>query len=176
MNPESVFPVYCLSMLTWVSISQLLLLTFDRVIRRHEKEVMLQNPGFWEPARREVREVFCIPTTRESSLLGGSNLVFPNNVTRRSARTASTIVSDPFRSRRSSWSSRIRSRSYTERELSSGPDPMRERPAPSPTLSTMPSCVHPPECLASSPDPSSPRSTVASSTHTRPGQSRCNGQ
>ena len=160
-NSESFFPAYCLSMITWVTTSQLLLLTFDRVIRRHEKEAILQNPGLWEPARHDVRGVFRVPTTRESSLFGGSNLTFPDNTTPRSVKTANSIISDPFRSRHSSWSSRMGSRSHTEREPSSRLDPMLEGPASETTLPPISSYLHPPECLPSPPIPSSPRSTVA---------------
>jgi len=167
MNSGSFFPAYCLSMITWVTISQLLLLTFDRVIRRHEKQAMLQNQNSWEPARREVRGVFRVPTTRESSLFGSSNLTFPDDVTHRSEKTAGSVVSDPFRSRRSSWSSSLSSRSYTERELSTL-DPMFWGPAPGTSLSTISSYLHPPECLSPSPVPSSPWSTVPSSTHILP--------
>lgn len=175
MNSGSFFPAYCLSMITWVTISQLLLLTFDRVIRRHEKQAMLQNQNSWEPARREVRGVFRVPTTRESSLLGSSNLTFPDDVTHRSEKTAGSILSDPFGSRRSSWSSSLSTRSYTQpRELSTL-DPMLWGPAPGTPLSTISSYLHPPECLSPSPVPSSPRSTVLSSVHILPGRSGGNG-
>lgn len=174
MDSESFFPVYCLSMISWVAISQLLLLTFDRVIRRHEKEAMLQNSGVWESARREVREAFRVPTTLESSSLSDSNSAFPDNVTYRSAKTASSIISDPFRSRRSSLSSRVHSRSYTERELSPGLDLMYEGPSPGAALSIVSLYPHPTTNLASSPVPSSPRSTISSSTHILPMQGRSN--
>ena len=169
MNSGSFFPAYCLSMITWVTISQILLFTFDRVIRRHEKSAMLQHPSFWEPARREVREVFRVPTTRESSLLG-SSLTFPDNVTHRSS-----IVSDPFRSRRSSWSSSVASGLSTEQEFLLRLDPMFEGPDPGTSLSTISAYFHPPEWLHPSPAPSSPRSSVLSSTHILSGRSGGNG-
>jgi len=175
MNSGSFFPAYCLSMITWVTISQFLLLSFDRVIRRHEKEAMLKNPSFWEQARREVRGVFRIPTTRDSSLLGSINPAFPDNVTHRSENTTGSIVSDPFMSRRSSWSSSVGSRSSTEQELLSKLDPMREGPDPMTTHFTIPSYLHSPEWLSPSPAPSSPRSTILSSAHILPGRSGGNG-
>lgn len=169
MNSGSFSPVYCLSIITWVAISQLLLLTFDRVIRRHEKEAVWQNSHFWEPARREVREVFRVPTTRESSLLGSSNLTFPDNVTYRSEKAASSIVSDPFNSRRSSWSSGY----HPEQGLSSTLDPMLEGPGLGRRLSTVSSYLLPHDSLPPSPTPSSSRSTIRSSTHILAG--RCGG-
>ena len=159
MHSESSFPVYCLSLVTWVIISQLLLLTFDRVVRRHKKEAILQNSGVWEPASRDVREVFRAPSTREDSLLGGRNLTYPD--VPRSARTSSSIISDPFRSRRNSWSS----------ELSSGLDPMHGGTAPGSIVSTISSSLHPQVCMTSSPVPSSPRSAVASTIHILPRKS-----
>lgn len=152
MNSGSFFPAYCLSMVTWVIISQSLLLTFDRVIRHHEKEAVLQNPGFWEPARREVREVFRVPTARGHNLFDEGSLSFLDNVVDRNANAASSVTSDPFRSRRSSRSSRIRPGPYPECELPSRPDPIRGAPA---SLSR--------------------RSTVASSTRPLPRQSMSNG-
>ena len=171
-KPESFFPAYCLSMINWVIISQVLLSTFDRVIRRHEKEAILQNSSAWESPRREFREVFRVPTTRGGSSFGGSYFTSPDNVTHRSAETSSYMVSDPFRSRRGSLSSRMRSKSFTERELLSRLDPMREEPTPG--TSTTSSHLHPLECPAS-PVPSSPRSIATSSTHILPRQTRGNG-
>lgn len=165
MNSGSFFPTYCLSLITWVTISQLLLLTFDRVIRRHEKEAMLQNSRLWEPARHEVREVFRVPTTRESSLLGSSNLTFPDNVTFRSEKAASSVISDPFSSRRSSWSSTVGSGSNPEQGLLSTLDPMLDGPGFGTRLSTVSSYLLLQESLPPSPSPSSSRSTIGSSTH-----------
>ena len=175
VNSESSFPVYFLSMISWVVISQLLLFTFDRVIRRHEKEAMSQNSRVWEPAHREVREGFRVPTTRESSPLGANHPAFPDNLTHRSTMAASSIVSDPFRSRRSSWSSGVHSRPYAERELSPGLAPMHGRLTPGTTPSTLSSYPHLPSCLASSLVHSSPRSTIASSAHILPRQSGGSG-
>jgi hypothetical protein len=165
MNSGSFFPAYCLSMITWVAITQLLLLTFDRVIRRHEKEATLQNSHLWEPARREVREVFRVPTTRESSLLRSSSLTFPDNVTYRSEKAASSTLSDPFDSRRSSWSSTMGSGSRPERGLSAALDPMLGGPGLGTRLSTISSYLFPQESLPPSPTPSSSRSSIRSSTH-----------
>ena len=173
-KPESFFPAYCLSMINWIIISQVLLSTFDRVIRRHEKEATLQSPSAWEPARREFREVFRVPTTRGGSSLGGSHFTSPDSVTHRSAETPSYMVSDPFRSRRGSWSSRMRSKSFTERELLPRLDPMHEEPTPGTSLPIMSPHLHPLECPAS-PVPSSPRSIATSITHALPRQSRGNG-
>lgn len=175
MSSESSLPVYYLSMISWVIISQLLLFTFDRVVRRHEKEAMLQNSDIWEPTRREVRETFRVPTTREGSLVGGSNLAFPDNLTHRSTTTASPMASDPFRPRRSSWSSGVRPRSYSERGLSPRPDPTRAGQSPGTTSSTVSLYPHPPVYLASSPVPSSSWSTIASSAHILPRQIGGNG-
>lgn len=174
MNSGSFFPAYLLSMITWVAISQLLLLTFDRVIRRHEKEAVWQNSNFWEPARREVREVFRVPTTRESSLLGSSNLTFPDNVTYRSEKAASSIVSDPFSSRRSSWSSTMNSGYHPEQGLSSTLDPMLEGPGLGRRFSATSSYLLPQESLPPSPTPSSSRSTIRSSTHILAGRGEGN--
>ena len=161
-------------MINWVIISQVLLSTFDRVIRRHEKEAMLQNPGVWEPARREIREVFRVPTTRGGSSLGGSHLASPDSATHQSAETSSYRLSDPFRSRHDSWSPRMRPKSYTERELLSRLDPMCEEPAPGPSPPTTSSHLHSLEG-PTSPTPSSPRSSVTSSMHILPRQSMGNG-